>query len=288
MRIVKDLILYILGFWPELLFRIKYYKELGQFINLKKPKTLYDKIAYLMFRTDTRKWSVLADKIEVRKYIEKCGFGQNVPKIYGIWNDANDINFEILPKQFVLKTNNASATNIIVVDKGKINIAKTRKLLNKWLSKKYGRLTAQPHYSLITPRILAEEFLIDNNTTKKGQLLVDYKFFCINGEPRYVQVMYDRVPNTHDVKLQLFDMNWCAHPEYISDVHDHSKVDIDIPISFNQMKEFTRTLSKEFSFVRVDLYEINGKPIFGELTFTPGFDTFSQTFMEILGQEIQL
>ena len=113
-------------------------------------------------------------------------------------------------------------------------------------------------------------------------------FSGINGEPRYVQVMYDRVPNTHDFKLQLFDMNWCAHPEYISDVRDHSKVDIDIPVSFNQMKEFTRTLSKEFSFVRVDLYEINGKPIFGELTFTPGFSSFSQTFMEILGQEIQL
>lgn len=285
---VKFLAFYILGFFPEFLFKLRFYKTTHQWLNISNPHSFYDKIAYLLFRTNTDLWTLAADKVRVKGYLKSKGLDSYCPCTYGVWDNANDIDFTQLPNQFVLKTNNACATNIIVYDKEKLDLNKTRKQLNLWLKSKYGHLTAQPHYSRIKPLILAEELLIDDETAKQGKLLIDYKFYCINGEPRYVQVMYDRTPNTHDVKLQLFDMNWNAHPEFLSDIHEHSNTNIDIPVSFSQMKDFARTLSKEFKFVRVDLYEINGKPILGELSFTPGFDSLSELARKEFGKLLTL
>lgn len=280
---MNNRILYVIGCWPEALFRLKYYKATGHRLNINNPKTLYDKIAYLMFRTDTSAWSVLADKVKVRETITQWGFGDFLPLLLGTWDDAEAIDFESLPNSFVLKTNNASATNILVKDKNKLDFNSVKIKLSKWLRTDYGRLTGQPHYSKIKPQILAEEFLIDDKTTKVGKLLVDYKFYCINGEPKYVQVMCDRQENTHEMKLQVFDMDWHAHPEFISSYHKLAPEDLECPESFNKMISFAKKLSAGFDFVRVDLYDINNKPVFGELSFTPGFDTFTETFMKKLG-----
>lgn len=288
MNIFKKSALYILGLFPELLFKIRYYKATGIYLNINHPITLYDKIAYMLFRTNITKWSLLADKVAVREYLIHKGLADYIPRIYGVWSNTAEIDFKILPNSFVFKTNNACATNIIVKDKENLDVSKTCKKLNKWLKLDYGYYTAQPHYSKIKPLILAEEFLVDNETTAKGKLLIDYKFYCINGEPKYVQVMYDRKPNSHDFKIQLFDMDWGAHPNYLSDIHEHANINIKCPVSFEKMKDLVRVLSKEIPFVRVDLYEINERPMFGELTFTPGFDTFTPLFMEELGKSIKI
>lgn len=279
---IRDFILCRLK--PELLFSIRYKSNTGHSLNLNSPQTLYDKIAYLAFRTDTSEWSRLADKVAVREYICECGFGEYVPKLYGTWEKASDVDFELLPNAFVIKTNNASATNIIVKDKSVLDLCATRKQLDKWLKWKYGLETCQPHYSRIKPMILAEELLVDDETTKQGKLLIDYKFYCVNGKPLYVMVLTDRKPNTHDFKVGIFDMDWNLHPEYLSKVHESVDKNIKCPASFTTMLKMSCSLSAKFVFCRVDFYEINGKPMFGEMTFTPGFDTFTQDFQVELGK----
>lgn len=144
---------------PEKLFSIYHKRSTGVYLNIDKPKTLDDKIAYMAFRTDTSEWSRLADKVRVREYVEECGYGDNLPKLYGVWEKAADIEFDKLPTAFVIKTNNASATNILVRDKSKIDQATVRKQLDEWLKIDYGYDTCQPHYSRIKPLILAEEYL---------------------------------------------------------------------------------------------------------------------------------
>lgn len=144
---------------PEKLFSIYHKRSTGVSLNIDNPKTLDDKIAYMAFRTDTSEWSRLADKVRVREYVEECGFGEYLPHLYGVWEKAADIDFDELPTSFVIKTNNASATNILVQDKSKIDEVQVRNQLDEWLKIDYGYETCQPHYSKIKPLILAEEFL---------------------------------------------------------------------------------------------------------------------------------
>lgn len=273
---------------PEKLFCMRYKRVTGNRLNVNNPSTLYEKIAYMAFRTDTTEWSRLADKVHVRDYVNDCGLGECLPKLLGVWEKASDVDFDKLPNSFVIKTNNASATNILVRNKSELDINSTRQRLEKWLKWEYGLQTCQPHYSRIKPLILAEEFLVDNDTAKAKKSLVDYKFYCINGIPLYVMVMTDREPNTHKVKVVIFDMSWNAHNEFVSEIHETADETIQQPSSFTLMQQMASTLSKPFPFVRVDFYEVNGKPVFGEMTFTPGFDTFTQAFQVELGKACRL
>lgn len=279
---------YLRKYNPELLFKINYYRAQGRWLNTKQPQTLYDKIAYQMFHTDTSIWSELADKVRVRDYITSLGYGGYLPKLYGVYKRAEEINYESLPQQFILKTNNASATNIVVFDKSQLDYNHTNKQLDKWLKIPYGYLTCQPHYSKIEPRILAEELLIDDQTTRQGKSLIDYKFFCINGVPEYVMVMSDRIQNTHEMKCMVFDMSWEKCPEYVNVLNHEPIENMSVPGSFEKMKSLANIFAKDFPFVRVDFYEINGKPILGELTFTPGLSAITQSMINTLGKKIKL
>ena len=157
---------------PEKLFCIRFKRIYGVPLNSRNPKTLYDRIAYLAFHTDTTLWSRLADKIAVRDYIKEKGYGHMLPQLYGVYDRAEDIDYKILPSAFVLKTNNASATNILVRDKTKIDINAINKRLNRWLRINYGRRTCQPHYSRICPRILCEELLVDNDIKELSNIII--------------------------------------------------------------------------------------------------------------------
>lgn len=269
---------------PEKMFCTIIKRNTGLNVNIDHPQNLVDKIAYLEYRTDTSLWTQLADKVAVRNFVTNNGFGENLTKLYGVWNKSCDINFELLPSTFVIKTNNASGTNIIVKDKTCIDFDEIRKTLDIWLQIDYGMRVSEPHYSDIKPLILAEELLYDEKQ-KKG--LIDYKFFCVNGKAEYVQVMTERIPNTHIMKFMTFDMEWNEHPEFNRGVHENV-FGIERPVSFDKMKSMAEKLSSQFKFVRADFYEINGKPIFGELTFTPGFSTTSNSFIELVGKDICL
>ena len=273
---------YLRRYNPEKLFSIYHKRNTGKYINTKNPVTLSDKVAFMAFHTNTSVWSRLADKVRVREYIEECGLKEIAPLLYGVWKSADDIDFSTLPNSFVIKTNNGSATNILVRDKASADLDTMKEKLDQWLKIDYGYSTCQPHYSRIEPLILAEEFLGDGKTP-----LVDYKFYCFNGQPMYVQVMTDRSDNTHNIKVSIFDMEWNNHPEYCSKHHEQA-VTAKKPVSFSKMMEYARVLSKPFPFVRVDFYEINGAPVFGEMTFTPGFDTVNDKFEIMAGKLITI
>ena len=270
---------------PERLFSVYHKRSTGKYLNIDNPQTLDDKIAYMAFRTDTSEWSRLADKVRVREYVRECGYGDNLTKLYGVWKRGADVDFDALPHSFVIKTNNGSATNILVKDKEKADIKSIREQLDKWLAVDYGYRTAQPHYSRIKPLILAEEYLVDDESEKAGKPLNDYKFYCVNGKPMYVFVYSDRKPNSHDMKRSIYDMEWNIHQEYLNRLAV-AGAGIKRPVSFDSMKEMAAKLAQGFPFVRVDFYEINGKPIFGEMTFTPGMQEASNEFLSILGKQI--
>lgn len=273
----------------ELMFRLRYWKENKQLLNLNAPKLFTEKIFWMACKADTSIWSELADKYAVRKYVEeKCG-GELLTKLYGVWDNANDIEYEKLPNNFVLKANNGCASVIIVHDKLKLNIKEANNKLNYWLKLRFGDISGQRHYSSITPKIIAEELLVQDGDPEK--ILIDYKIHCFNGKPMFVSVFSDRMMYTHIVNEMLYDMDWVAHPEWYDERNKklYKSSRISKPVCWEEMKEIASILSKGFKYVRVDLYIINGCPKFGELTFTPGLNTYySKSFEKELGKLIEL
>lgn len=240
-----------------------YYKSvMGRNIDWNNPRDLNEKINWLKFYSDTSQWTNLADKYKVRAYVESKGLGDILVPLYGVWKNPEDIDFESLPESFVLKTNHACGTVVLVEDKTKLDISAIVNKLRSWMEIKIGVDTVEPHYLPITPLIMAEKMLARANE------IVDYKLFTINGNVELVLVCSDRTIGV-GCKLSLYDADWNFIPEKLSGVHSKDNVErLPKPQSFERMKECARILAKDFPQVRVDFYDINGKLYFGELTFT--------------------
>ena len=264
--------------------RLRYYLNTGRIVNLDNPSTMDEKIIFMSYNTDTTKWSECADKIRVRDYITACGFEEILPVVYGVYNNAEEIDFAALPNSFVAKTNNASGTNIIVRDKKRADIPAIKKKLNKWLKMDYSKRSGDPHYKRIPPRILIEELLSDDSKYNATSL-ADYKFFCVAGETICVEMMTDRTPRSH--RRRFYDMDWNVHDEWMLKGYPIAEI-AQRPLPFEQMKTIASELSRPFNFVRVDFYVINNKPIFGELTFTPGETECSDELESLVGNKIHL
>jgi hypothetical protein len=235
--------------------------------------------------SDTSLWVALADKYAVRKYVEeKCG-KELLNELYGVYQSPNDIDYSNLPASFILKTTNGCANNILVEDKSRLNINNANKLLCKWLKFPYGEISGQLHYSKIKPQIIAEKLLKQDASSNAP--LIDYKFYCFNGEPIYLYVISERIFNTHEYKRMTYDMNWNAHPEFF--IKNTPLKYMDKPASFEKMIEYAKCLSQPFPFVRVDFYEIEGQPVFGEMTFALGADTgYTKETQKNLGDLIKM
>ncbi len=248
--------------------QVRFYKYYKRKLQWKNPKSFYDKIIWMSCNADTSLWTWLADKYKVREYVSaRCG--ENLlTKLYGVYNMASEINYEKLPDSFVMKTNNGCASNFLVRDKKNIDTNAINKQFDKWMKYPYGDLTGQLHYSAIKPKIIVEELLV--NKSNPTASLVDYKFYCFNGVPLYCHVLSDRKFNTHDVNKMMYDIDWVAHPEFLTR-YDNMK-ELPRPSCFEEMKLIASKLSQNINFVRVDLYEVNGKVYFGEMTFMPGTD----------------
>lgn len=235
-------------------------------INWEHPVDLNEKINWLKFNTDTSKWTELADKYAVRKYIEDKGYGMYLVPLLGVWNNANQIDFTKLPDSFVLKTNNGAGTVIIVDDKTRINELEVRKQLNKWLKKQFGIKQAEPHYLGIKPFIIAEALL--KETASISTSLIDYKIWCFDGKAFGTWACYNRHRFVADTEWH--DLDWNYRPEW-SVFTDHYKDGhgmVPKPKNYEKMMSFAEDVSKGFPQVRVDLYNIDGQIYFGELTFT--------------------
>ncbi len=240
--------------------KILYYRLTGKKLNLSNPITLEEKIHYLIIHKYNEEYGLLTDKYMVREFIKSKGYEKLLPKIYGVYDNANDICFDKLPNAFVLKTNHGSGKVYICKNKKNFDIETCKYELNESLKKNFAEQYLEYHYSYIKPRIICEEYLNDG----QNEMPLDYKFYCFDGKVECILLCSEREKK---VRLDYYDLDWkylnYAKEEYRSN-KKHNK-----PKNLKNMITIAANLSKGFDFVRVDLYEINGKIYFGELTFSP-------------------
>lgn len=265
-KIYRKIIAKITDFSPALTSKIYYFTKLKKRLNLQNPKTFNEKLMYLKLNEyeGNELITKCADKYAVREYITSCGCPEILNELYGVFDNAKDINFEKLPDKFVLKCNHGAGFNIICNDKSKLDIKKVRKKLNKWLKTDYWKFVAELQYKNINKKIICEK-LLENNTTKQ---INDYKIYCFNGIPEFCMVCIGREEHKKP-KYYFMDKNWNVLKINPDGIGLNDKTVIDKPKCIDKMYDNARKLSKPFKFVRVDLYECNEKIIFGELTFTP-------------------
>lgn len=254
--------------YPKFVWGVRFLKRYRRVMKLKDPSTLYEKMVQGYLRSNHDILASLTDKYEVRQYIaEKIG-SQYLNELYGVYESPLLIDFDKLPTSFVLKTTNGCATNIIVSNKEELSSSVAVSRLTKWLDTPYGELTGQLHYAKIKPRIVAERFLIQ---VPIGSPLIDYKFYCIHGRVEFMLVCMNRQSGTHVYDAIICNREGQFCPEF-SNHRFGENFQYEAPYSFSEMLNLSEKLAEEFPFVRIDFYEIDRRPIFGEITFTPGLD----------------
>lgn len=245
---------------PELAHRAFYYINTGEDLNLHSPTNFNDKIHYLMLYIHGIRESRLADKYLVRNYLKKKGLADLAPKLYGVYNSANEINFDNLPDKFVLKCNHGCGDIEFCKNKAIFNQELAVKHLNEAMADDFATHNLEPHYHNIERKIICEEFL----PCKDDQLPIDYKFYCFSGKVECILVCSEREKN---LRLDYFDLNWNYLP--YAKKRFRSNKTLHKPKNLNEMIAIAKKLSAGFPYVRIDLYNINGKVYFSEMTFTP-------------------
>lgn len=276
---------------PQKLASIKFRKRFGRELNWNDPKDLNEKINWLKFYSDTSQWTRLADKYLVRQYVKEKGFGDNLVKLYGKWDNVEDIDWKKLPSKFVMKTNNGSGDVVICKDIITLDKKKTAAFFKKMMTRNYGISSAEPHYKNMKPCVIAEELLDVTKQPIESSSLIDYKIWCFNGKPECIWVCFNRRKGY--VEVATYDLDWHFHPEYSIYTHHYqqAKQSVPRPKSLNKMLEMASSLSTGFPEVRVDLYEVDGKPYFGEMTFTSlmGFmDFYTPDYLLYLGSKVKI
>ena len=276
---------------PILLARIRYYARFKKPLHLKNPQTLNEKILFLSLKTDTTLWTRCADKYEVRDYVKECGLEDILIPLVGVWEHATDIDFNKLPDEFVLKATHGSGDIKVVTDKTKLDIPKIVDEFEEDLKHQYGALESGHHYMRIHTRMIAEELIHnDPETAKISSSIIDYKIWCFNGKVHWLWACANR--DEHTTEVMTYDTEWNAHPEYSIFENDYRHGEIlPKPKNLEKMIEVAEKLAKPFPCVRVDLYNIDGKIYFGELTFTSygGLqDFYTDEFQMLAGSQIDL
>ncbi len=271
----------IMKLFPHQILRTRVRKTTGYSINWKNPSNLLEYLVGESFKAaeDPERlefYGTLADKIAVRDYVAERVGEQALTKIYGVWSKPDEIDFDSLPVPCVIKTNNGCATNIIIRRREELKPDEIRRKLRRWLYFPYGAITGQPHYSTIKPGILCEEFL--KQEAGGDTLPYDYKFFCFEGEPRFILFYSGRIPNHHITYNLVYDTDW--NP--MKGVVNHpAPEEAARPETLEKMVDMARKLSKGLPFARVDFYSIGSRPVFGEITLTPDIQTnFTPEFIE--------
>ncbi|MFW3496706.1 ATP-grasp fold amidoligase family protein [Aerococcus viridans] len=278
-------LMYVLPFIPnELPTKIFYSSSTGKKLNLKAPKSFNEKLQWIKLYHRDPLYTLCADKFKVREYVEDKGFGDILNKLYGIYDSVDDIKFGELPNSFVVKgTKNG---HIICNDISNIDINAEIKLFKKELKKNFGMSTGEFHYTKIKQRVIVEEYLGFPN----GELPLDYKIYCFNGEPFCICV-YERDATDFSTRRFFYDFDWNPLPEYITGVFASDPNRYKKPKNLDSMYNIAKGLSEDFPFVRVDLYNLNGKIYFGELTFTPTSGigkAYTEKALQIFGEKIKL
>lgn len=256
------------GHWPRIFF----------------PKDYSDFIARDNYFGRHNKHAYLADKLEVRKYIEKKGLGDILVPLLGYWDDASKINFESLPNQFAIKCNHSCGMNIICFDKTKLNIEATRRTLDSWMHTEHPVYYEQ-HYRHIKPMIMAEQLIPSN---ADGCFPPDYKIHCAGGRPIFIQCCIERDEQSTGKRV-IYDCNWNKLPYVLND-ETYTDEDIERPRFLERMLDIAKILSSDLEYARIDLYETDRSVLFGEITLTPmggWLSYFTQEALDLMGKEIR-
>lgn len=244
---------------------------MGYELNLNNPKTFNEKLQWLKLYNQRPEYTVMVDKYAVRSYIaDRFGEKYLIPLI-GVWNDPKEIDFTTLPNQFVLKCNHNSGLGMCICkDKSKLNIKDAKRELRKGLQQNYYLTGREWPYKNVPRKIIGEKYMFHESQPDKA--LIDYKFFCFNGVADSVMVCLDR--ETGNPKFYFFDKKWNLKRYNIQGKKAPYNFTLPKPECISEMFSIAESLSKGIPYVRVDLYYIDGKIYFGELTFFPdsGFD----------------
>ncbi len=263
---------------PKMNYRLRYFHQHGHFPDLKNPKDISEVMISEMFNTERcRYYSQFVDKLGLRDYVASKGLDYILLKHYGVWDKPEDIPFDDLPDHFILKSNNGCGNHVICRDKSLFDKQKAIETLH--LAIKSGQEHVERHYHYITPKVYAEELI----ETSDGDLPVDYKFTCIGGEIMDIFVASERATNA---KYSTMDLDWNVLP-YTKPEYMPKKMP-KRPRHLEQLAEVAKVLSKDFGFVRVDLYEYRDQPYISELTFFPWgalFYSYTEDAINLYGKK---
>lgn len=236
-----------------------YFAHFKKFCNLKNPKTYNEKLNWLKLHDKNPIYTRIVDKFEAKEYVKDIIGDQYIIPTLGVWDNFDDIDFDELPQQFVLKCTHDSEGLVIVKDKDKLDKEMAKNKIELALKQNFFYIGREWPYKNVKPRIIAEKYMEDHID---GELR-DYKFFCFDGEPKAMFVASDRASD--NVKFDYFDLNF-NHLD-IKQKYPHAEQPLRKPVTFEKMIELSKVLSKGFPHVRVDFYEVDGQLYFGELTF---------------------
>ncbi len=249
--------------------KLIYWSFFHEKLNLKEPLGFNAKIQWLKLYDRDDFYTKIVDKVEVKHVIEDRLGKQYIIPTLGVWNSFDDIDFESLPKQFVIKCSHDSCGNVIVRDKSVFDMKTAKKKIERALKTNYFYSGREWPYRNVPPRILVEQYMENDldNSYHKQQSLIDYKFYCFDGKPRFLYVSTG-LENHDTASISFVSLEWKKMPFYRT---DYKQFDIlpEKPKHFDEMIDVCNVLAKEFRFVRVDLYEINNKVYFSELTLHP-------------------
>jgi len=246
---------------PELLGRLRFRAAWGRWPDFENPTTFDEKLLWLNLYWRHPLKTECADKYAVRGYADRLGLGALLPRLYGVYDSAQAIDFGSLPERYVLKCSHGCKCNLFCLGENGVDVAVARRSLERWLRTDYSHMLGELHYRNMKPRIICEEYLDEGN----GRLPTDYKVFCFGGRPTWILCYSGRDPNGKGQR-SLVDIDW--QPSAVLRSPDAQAP----PPRLRTLPEIltaAEVLASPFPFVRIDFYSIGKRVVLGELTFTP-------------------
>lgn len=252
----------LLSISPMLYDKIIYRRIFNKKLNLKNPEGFNEKLLWLKYNKYYKNPLIIkcADKLKVREYVTECGCKEILNSIIGTYDNVEEINWDTLPEKFAMKCNHGAGYNIICTDKNKLDIEECKKKLKKWMKEDYSKKAGELQYKYIKRKIICEKYI----EMGEKKFPTDYKIYCFNGKAKIILVMNDRDTN---VTREFYDTQW--NRMHLRDYEGSPAKPTEKPYNLTELIKYAEILSKPFEFVRVDLYNVNRKVIFGELTFSP-------------------
>lgn len=241
--------------------RNEFKRRFGHYPNLKTPKTFVEKLLYLKQHYYNPLQNVCADKFLVSQYVQMCGYEDILKDVYQVCSDPRDIDISKLPDKFFIQCSHTQGNNYVVDKSDTEKLEQIKKEYKYLLKRKHYKLLRENCYKYIEPKVICSEFLSEPG--KKS--LTDYKFYCFDGEPKYFMVSYGEFD--HDVTNHKFDIEFNSIDNLFKKKAQIKAEDIEKPKNFERMVEIVKKLCKPFPHVRVDLYNLDGRIVFGEMTF---------------------